>query len=97
MEDFEKKTLPIGTVVLLKNANKRLMIIGYCKYGTENREKVYDYAGCFYPEGFPGPEQTALFDADQIQHIYALGYQNNDQFAFREQLKTVLKKRAGMG
>ena len=26
------KVLPIGTIVLLKNATKRVMIIGYCKY-----------------------------------------------------------------
>ena len=70
-----ERTLPIGSVVLLKNASKRLMIIGYCKYKMGDEVTIYDYAGCAYPEGFIGPEATALFNHDQIERIYALGFQ----------------------
>lgn len=82
-----ERTLPIGTVVLLKNATKRLMIIGYCKYKMGDDETIYDYAGCPFPEGFLSPEATALFNHDQIDKIYALGFQNEDRFAFEEKLK----------
>ena len=71
-----------------------MMILGYCRYAADEPNKVYDYCGCTYPEGFLSPEKTAMFDHDQIEHIYALGYQNEEQFAFRENLIQVLEKRA---
>ena len=43
------KYLPIGTVVLLKNATKRLMIVGFCVKGDTD-DKIYDYVGCLYSE-----------------------------------------------
>ena len=45
-----KKYLPIGSVVLLKNANKRLMIYGRLQK-AEDSDSVRDYIGCLYPEG----------------------------------------------
>ena len=44
-----KDLLPIGSVVLLKGGEKRLMICGrvVCR---EDGEQIYDYAGCYYPE-----------------------------------------------
>lgn len=88
-----EKTLPIGSVVLLKNAQKRLMILGYCRYKEGDQTRVYDYCGCTYPEGFISPEKTAVFDHDDIAQIYALGYQNEEQIAFRQRLIQVLEKR----
>lgn len=85
-----ERTLPIGTVVLLKNAKKRVMIIGYCKYKMGDDTTIYDYAGCVYPEGFMSPETTALFNHDQIERVYALGFQNEERFAFEEKLKAAL-------
>ena len=42
--------LPIGSVVLLKDASKRLMIIGVCRKDASGpEEKVWDYVGCYYP------------------------------------------------
>lgn len=88
-----EKTLPIGTVVLLKNATKRLMILGYSRYQAGDQTKVYDYCGCTYPEGFISPDKTAVFDHEQIAQIYALGYQNDEQIAFRQRLGQVLANR----
>ena len=86
-------TLPIGSVVLLKNATKRLMILGYSRYQAGDQTKVYDYCGCTYPEGFISPDKTAVFDHEQIAQIYALGYQNDEQIAFRQRLGQVLANR----
>lgn len=86
-----EKTLPIGSVVLVKGGKKRLMIIGYCKKMLSDG-KVYDYAGCLYPEGFISPDNTMHFNHDQIERIYALGYQNEQRFAFEKQLEEALKK-----
>ena len=88
-----EKTLPIGSVVLLKNATKRLMILGYSRYQAGDQTKVYDYCGCTYPEGFISPDKTAVFDHEQIAQIYALGYQNDEQIAFRQRLGQVLASR----
>lgn len=90
-----ERTLPIGSVVLLKGANKRLMIIGYCKYKAGDAETIYDYAGCVYPEGFMSPETTALFNHEQIDRIFALGYQNQQRFEFEPKLQEAISRVKG--
>ncbi len=90
-----ERTLPIGSVVLLKGANKRLMIIGYCKYKAGDDETIYDYAGCVYPEGFMSPETTALFNHEQIDKIFALGYQNQQRFEFEPKLREAIDRVKG--
>lgn len=86
------KVLPVGTVVLLKNANKRLMIIGYQRM-KEAGGKIYDYCGCVYPEGFTSPAEAAVFDHEQIDRIIAVGLQNPAQIEFSEKLREVIAKR----
>lgn len=85
--------LPIGSVVLLKNADKRLMIIGYQRKRTMEDDKIYDYCGCTYPEGFLSAEDTAIFDHEQIERIIAVGLQNEPQIKFAEKLKNVIEAR----
>ena len=63
-----ERTLPIGSVVLLKNASKRLKIIGYCKYKMGDEVTIYD----------------------QIERIYALGFQNEQRFLFEEKLRAAI-------
>lgn len=75
--------LPVGTVVLLKNSTKRVMIIGVCQLAASDPSKVWDYVGCPFPEGFLGPDKTYLFNREQIERIYAVGYQDEEQFAFK--------------
>lgn len=91
-----ERTLPVGSVVSLYGGEKRLMILGYVKYlkGDESG-KIYDYCGCTYPEGYVGSEATAVFDHDDIEHIYALGFQDEVQFEFRGKLEKILEKRDG--
>lgn len=45
-----KDLLPIGSVVTLKEGTKKLMIIGRLQQNV-NTQKIYDYAGCLWPEG----------------------------------------------
>jgi len=33
-------------------AKKRLMITGFCSVEEGKQEKMWDYSGCMYPEGF---------------------------------------------
>ncbi len=83
------KVLPIGSVVLLKNADKRLMIIGYRCTDDSGGAKVYDYCGCLYPEGYTSLKYTAVFDHEQIDRIIFMGLQNPAQIVFAEKLKAL--------
>ena len=79
MEKIEKKYLPIGTVVMLKGATKRVMISGFCAINGDDKLNVYDYSGCMYPEGFLSSNQTCLFNHDQIEKIYHLGLSDDEE------------------
>lgn len=85
-----EKFLPIGTVVMLKGGKKRLMITGFCMIDKKNSAKMFDYSGCLYPEGVVSTDQTALFDHEQIEKIYFVGYSDQEENTFKTQLKTAL-------
>lgn len=86
------KFLPLGTVVLLKGATKRLMITGFCSYDGTKKDKAYDYTGCLYPEGIISSKQMALFNHSQIDKIYYLGYSDEEEKAFKKKLVEELNK-----
>lgn len=85
------KYLPIGTVVMLKGGTKRAMITGFCSVSGDNKDKVFDYSGCLYPEGFISSDRTLLFDHSQIEKIYYLGLIDEEEKKFKEKLKEMLK------
>ena len=84
--------IPIGSVVLLKDSTKRVMIIGLCQGQTSQggEVKVWDYAGCLYPEGYIAANKLFLFNRDQIDKLFAIGYQDEEQFAFKIQIDSAL-------
>lgn len=88
-----KKTdefLPIGTVVILENGEKRLMITGFCPIEKETKE-MYDYFGCLYPEGIISSSRSYLFNKEQIKEIFYLGYSDKEEKHFKNQLNALLK------
>ena len=82
-----EKYLPIGTVCILKNASKRVMITGFAAKGKESGDKVYDYVGCLYPEGVVNSNQNLLFDHEQIDKIFYMGYVDKEQKELIQKLK----------
>ncbi len=85
--------LPIGTVVLLKNSQKRVMIIGVIQKQIKDGEDIiWDYSACLYPEGYMGPDKTFLFNSEQIEKIFAVGYQDEEQFRFKEKVDRIRKE-----
>jgi len=78
--------LPAGSVVLIGDNTKRLMIIGFLQQEAET-ENVWDYVGIPYPEGYMGSERTYLFNHSQITRVFSIGYQDDEQFAFSVQLE----------
>ena len=85
-----KKYLPIGSVVLLKDSQKRIMIVGL-KQKQVDSDKVWDYSACLYPEGILDPEKLYLFDNEQIERLYFLGFQDGEGLAFMEMVNTMDK------
>lgn len=86
----QEKFLPIGTVVLLKEGKKRMMITGFMA-SIDNKD-IYDYSGCLYPEGFLSSDQICLFNHEQIDKVYSLGYQDDESKEFMENLKKLEEK-----
>lgn len=74
-----KDLLPIGSVVMLKDAEKPLMIYGIKQLDTDNPEVEYDYIGVLYPEGNIGSDFQYLFNHDDIEEIKFKGYET-EQF-----------------
>ena len=97
MQQTNEKFLPIGTVVILKGAKKRVMITGFCVSSENMKEKMWDYGGCLYPEGILDSSQSCAFNHDQIEHIFHYGLIDDEEVEFRQQLKqiesTVLQSR----
>ena len=84
--------LPIGSVVLLKNSNKRVMISGVAQVSAENENDVFDYIGVLYPEGYMGMDKNYLFNADQIEKLYFLGFQDDEGLQFKEKADELLNQ-----
>ena len=87
---MKEKYLPIGTVVLLKGGRKRAMITGFCSVAQENQEKIYDYSGCVYPEGYLSSNQVCLFDHEQIDKIFFLGFEDEEEKNFKDKLNKIV-------
>lgn len=77
--------LPIGSVVLLKGANKRVMICGRIQ-ARAGCDKVYDYSACWYPEGITAPDQMFFFDRDAVDTVFFLGFQDKEELDFRSKV-----------
>lgn len=89
---MSNKFLPIGSVVLLKDATKKLMITGFCMADKNNNQQKYDYCGCLFPEGIMDTDKMALFNHQQIDKIFYLGYSNEEEIKFKNTLIAVLNK-----
>lgn len=89
-----EKYLPIGTVCLLKNAKKRVMVTGFAAKGKETGDKMFDYIGCLYPEGVISSDKNLLFNHDQIDKIFYMGYVDDEQKELMNKLKSYLDKTA---
>lgn len=78
-----KNLLPIGSVVLLKGGDKRIMICGRIQ-AKEGENTIYDYSGCYYPEGIVDPTSMFFFNRDAIDTVYFVGFQDKEELNFRK-------------
>ena len=85
--------LPIGSVVLLKDGKKRLMICGVKQADSNDLSKEYDYIGVLYPEGHMGSGFQYLFNHNKIEKIFFKGYEDKERIDFLSKLETIYKKK----
>lgn len=84
--------LPIGSVVLLQESKKRVMIVGVCQQSVGEVTKLYDYVGVLFPEGYFSSDKMFMFNNNQIDQIFALGYQDGEQLQFKAKADEMMKK-----
>lgn len=84
-----KDLLPIGSIVLLKDATKKMMIYGIKQSQVTDTEKEYDYIGVLYPEGNMGEKFQFLFNHEDIQSIIFRGYEDIERQNFIKNLEAV--------
>ena len=84
-----KELLPIGSIVALEGAERRLMIVGYFQTAEDDpkEEAVYDYTGIFYPEGLMMPDMNVFFNQEDIVRVDFKGYNDYERQQF---IKNVL-------
>lgn len=47
---MNNELLPIGSVVLIGNSKKKVMIVGVCQKGGQDPNAIWDYTGVTFPE-----------------------------------------------
>ena len=80
-----KPYFPLGTVVMLKEATKSLMIIGIMQRDTEGNQ--YDYVSVMYPEGYLNEEAFFLFNHEDIEKVLFVGFVNAESQTYMQILK----------
>lgn len=78
---MQDKFLPIGTIVILKNGTKKIMITSYLVItGSKEKEekKMFDYGGYPYPVGMLDSSYALGFNHDQIDKVIHMGHVDND-------------------
>lgn len=77
-----KDLLPIGSVVLLKGGEKRVMICGRIITCGE-KDDIFDYSACYYPEGIVGSDKMVFFNRGDIERVFFIGFQDSEALAFQ--------------
>jgi hypothetical protein len=80
-----KSYLPIGSIVLLKNGKKKVMIYGRRQKRVTD-EHEYDYIACLYPEGNISEDYMYLFNQEDIETVVYRGYSDAEEESFVDYL-----------
>lgn len=79
--------LPIGSVVLLKNATKPIMIFGYMQKSAVVPDQMADYIGVPYPEGNLDIRAQFGFQMTDIAKVLFEGYRDESFKPWEDLLK----------
>ncbi|MBO5008346.1 MAG: DUF4176 domain-containing protein [Clostridia bacterium] len=73
-----KDLLPIGSIVKLKGAKRKVMIFGVMQNSPSQPGVVHDYISVAYPEGHFDPRLQIAFDDADIEEVVFRGYEDPD-------------------
>ena len=82
---IKEKYLPIGSVVRLVNGTKKIMIFGR-KQKQVPPGRIWDYVACLYPEGNLSEKYNVFFNHSEIEEIYFVGYEDDEELFTRNLL-----------
>ncbi len=79
--------LPLGSVVMLKGGNKRIMIVNRALIvaNPKGEKRYFDYGAIPFPYGLIN-DHIAYFQQENIQEIFCLGYQDEEETEVLKQL-----------
>lgn len=83
--------LPIGSVVLLKGGKKRVMVCGRMQIDNSTK-KPYTYSGYLYPEGIINSDEMVLFNNEDIEKLYFIGFQDEEELELRNYIAEKIKE-----
>ena len=86
---MNKRYLPIGSVIKLKNNNKSIMITGYYSVEYASDLEIYDYSGCAYPEGVMIKSSCCSFNQSDIKEVLFEGYKTNEYTTLTNSLNEI--------
>lgn len=86
-----KDLLPIGSVIQLKGAEKRLMVFGV-RQTDRSDKKEYDYISVLYPEGNIGEQGQFLFNHENIEKVFFRGFEDEERTTFLNRLDSFYQK-----
>lgn len=93
-----KDLLPIGSVVLLQGAPRKVIIMGILQNRIEDgkeEDTFHDYLGVFFPEGYMGEGSAFVFDREVITDVIFRGYDNPERSSMMNMLEEVYRQQAG--
>ena len=64
---MNNELLPIGSVVLIGNSKKKVMIVGVCQKGGQDPNAIWDYTGVIFPE-----QRKCFYSIVSKFHMYML-------------------------
>ena len=83
--------LPLGSIVVVRGGIKKIMIIARgLAVEIQGSTKVFDYAGCLYPEGLMG-DQILQFNHTEIIKTVFKGFSDEDELLMLSKLNDWLE------
>ena len=80
-----KNLLPLGSVVMVQEATKSLLIVGTTQIDED--DYLFDYIAVPFPEGYIDDETFLLFNHEDIEEVQYLGYVNVESQMYNKALE----------
>ena len=74
-----EKLLPLGSIVYLKEATAKLMVVGRgASFDNGEGQSFSDYVGVVYPNGID-PQDALFFNHEDIDQVVFKGYSDEEE------------------